>query len=405
MLDLVRVANKPLMKPWARSRRKLLHEVPRPNPVGQLTIDGPDADRILVIGSGLALGLGVDSHDEALAGCLGRSLADLTGRGADVDILTDATMTVNTIGDYLRKVTLRRYDAVVLSLGINESLALMGDRAWKRDLQVVVDTLTAAIAPSARVFVVAVHSIRSIPVYNSRLGGLAEEQAASLNAASAALCSTTERAIFVPLSAVGGADGGRSIRATYEDWATELCDAMFDPLNVARAESAQALSALDEAEVERERQRGVDATGILDTGPEDRFDRIVDMARTLYGTESAAFSVIDRDRQWHKSRSNVADQQVSRVGSFCSITVTDRGPMIVLDALTDDRVSDSPQVTDDPNIRFYAGFPVESPDGSRIGALCVFDPAPRDEADVDPAMLRQLAHLIQAELRVKPTFD
>ena len=79
--------------------------------------------------------------------------------------------------------------------------------------------------------------------------------------------------------------------------------------------------------------------------------------------------------------------------------------MLVLDAQTDSRVATSPQVTGDPKIRFYAGFPVESPTGARIGALCVFDPEPRDEADVDPAMLQQLAHLIQAELRVSPDFD
>ena len=405
MLDLVRVAHKPLMKPWARSRRQLLHEVPRPQPTGQLNIEGPDSDRILVVGAGLALGLGVDSHDDALAGCLGRSLSDLTGRGADIDVLTDPTMTVTSIGDYLDKVTLRRYDAVVLALGVNESLSLKSDRSWRRELSATIDTLLASIAPSARVFVLAVHSIRSIPIFNSRLGGLAEDQAAQLNAASAALCATNERAIFVPLSQRGGSDGGRGIRADYDAWAVELCDMMFDPLNLARAEAAHALGRNDFAEIERERQRGVDASGILDTDPEDRFDRIVDMARALYGTESAAFSVIDRDRQWHKSRSNVQPVEVSRVGSFCSITVQNRGPMLVLDAQTDSRVASSPQVTGDPKIRFYAGFPVESPTGARIGALCVFDPEPRDEADVDPAMLQQLAHLIQAELRVSPDFD
>jgi len=153
---------------------------------------------------------------------------------------------------------------------------------------------------------------------------------------------------------------------------------------------------------ERRRQKAVDDLKILDTPAEDRFDRIVTMARQLYGTESAVFSVIDRDREWHKSRSGNTVEAAERSASFCSVTIRGDDTLIVGDASKDDRFSATAGVTGDPNLRFYAGFPVKAPGGEQIGALCVYDPTPRNVADVDDSMLRQLAHLLEAELRVAP---
>jgi len=404
VLDLQRVALTPLMRSWVRSRAKQFRGIPRPLPVGQSSSDGLDSDRILLVGAGLTVGWGTANHDEALPGRLARALTDLTERGADVDVVSDPLMTVDSVIERLANVTLRRYDAVVLVLGVNEAVSLMAERTWHRKLSVALDSLLADTLSSTRVFVVGVNPIRSVAQFDSRLGDFADAQAAALNAVSESICATHSRAVWIPLTGRSGTAANRDLFADYQRWAEELCDEMYDPLNVARAEGAAALSTIDPETLEQNRQRDLDDLGITDTAPEDRFDRIVSLARSLYGTESAAFSIIDRDRQWHKSRENLV-QQVSRAGSFCSIAIQDRGAMVVLDALKDDRVAQTELVTGDPHIRFYAGFPVESPSGERIGALCVFDPSPREAADVDTAMLRQLAHLIEAELRVKPTFD
>jgi hypothetical protein len=155
-------------------------------------------------------------------------------------------------------------------------------------------------------------------------------------------------------------------------------------------------------EWERKRQKAVDALKILDTPAEDRFDRIVTMARQLYGTESAVFSILDNDREWHKSRSGDTIEQTDRTGSFCSVTIRGADAMIIGDASKDDRFASVAAVAEDPGIRFYAGFPVKAPGGEQIGALCVYDPTPRQASEVDDAMLRQLAHLLEAELRVAP---
>jgi GAF domain-containing protein len=79
-----------------------------------------------------------------------------------------------------------------------------------------------------------------------------------------------------------------------------------------------------------------------------------------------------------------------------------QGPLVVPDALADERFRNNPYVLGEPHIRFYAGFPIESADGERIGALCVFDPEPRAAGDVDLVLLRELALMLQAELRRQP---
>jgi GAF domain-containing protein len=168
-----------------------------------------------------------------------------------------------------------------------------------------------------------------------------------------------------------------------------------------RSEGPRPASA-EPVERERRRQKAVDDLNILDTAPEDRFDRIVTMARQLYGTESAVFSIIDNDREWHKSRSGKTILEAARTSSFCSVTIRGRDSMIVGDASADPRFNETAAVVDDPGIRFYAGYPVKAPGGQQIGALCVYDPKPRDGATVDDSMLRQLAHLLEAELKVAP---
>jgi GAF domain-containing protein len=110
------------------------------------------------------------------------------------------------------------------------------------------------------------------------------------------------------------------------------------------------------------------------------------------------FTVLDRDVQLHVARSNVSVTEVPRSHSFCQHVITQEGGMIVEDATLDQRFHVNPLVTGGPNIRFYAGFPVDSPDGERIGALCIFDSSPRPAGEVDLALLREFAVLVQNEL-------
>jgi len=250
---------------------------------------------------------------------------------------------------------------------------------------------------------------RSIPVFDSPLGDLADAHARRLNRATSVICADIPRADFVPLEGAPLPDSGRyRSPEVYSHWAGLLAASMVPALEAERfafAREATPIVSKDAVTREAMRQHAVDRLGILDTAPEERYDRIADLARIMFGTRSAAVTVIDRDRQWHKARVSLDPDEVPRSSSFCTVTIQGPEPMVVADAMLDERFRESPLVVGEPHIRFYAGFPIESPSGERIGALCVFDPEPRPDGQVDLVLLRELALMVQRELRHPPRTD
>ena len=164
------------------------------------------------------------------------------------------------------------------------------------------------------------------------------------------------------------------------------------------------IPSLDDPE-ELRRQQAVDALGIVESPPEERFDRIVNMAKSLYHTQAAAFSLVDRDREWMKSCVGYPAADISRERSFCSVTIQQDEPLFVGDATLDPRFSSHPGVLGAPHVRFYYGVPVRDRDGEKIGALCVIDTVPRDRSTVDESQLLMLAQLIQFELNMTPSYS
>jgi diguanylate cyclase (GGDEF)-like protein len=138
---------------------------------------------------------------------------------------------------------------------------------------------------------------------------------------------------------------------------------------------------------------------ILDTPPEERFDRLTRVARRLFDTPIALMSLVDADRQWFKSRPGLDFPQTPREHSFCAHAILAEGVFVVPDAMLDDRFRESPLVTSFPEIRFYAGCPVRAPDGSALGTLCVIDHEPRDVQEGDVDALRDLAGMAEQELK------
>ncbi|WP_241979163.1 MULTISPECIES: GAF domain-containing protein [Cryobacterium] len=120
----------------------------------------------------------------------------------------------------------------------------------------------------------------------------------------------------------------------------------------------------------------------------------------MFGTQSAARTVIDHDRQWHKARICVADAELPRSSSFCAVTIPHTSATVIPDTLLDERFRSNPLVVGEPKIRFYAGFPLESRSGEFIGAPCVFDTEPRSAETVDLVLLRELALMAQRELAI-----
>jgi len=116
---------------------------------------------------------------------------------------------------------------------------------------------------------------------------------------------------------------------------------------------------------------------VLDTPPDEAFDALVEAASIVCGTPIALVSLVDESRQWFKANRGLEGAtQTPRDIAFCSHTILDSDIFEVPDAALDARFDDNPLVTGDPNIRFYAGMPIELLDGSRVGTLCVIDSVP-----------------------------
>ncbi len=131
------------------------------------------------------------------------------------------------------------------------------------------------------------------------------------------------------------------------------------------------------------------ALAILDTPPEPRFDRIVELACHIFGVPMAAIGLVDEGRQWFKARRGIALGEIARDASFCAQTILGDEPLVIADAASDPRFASHPLVVGPPGIRFYAGTPITI-DGHHVGSLCVLD---RREQRPSRDMLRCLTDL------------
>ena len=142
------------------------------------------------------------------------------------------------------------------------------------------------------------------------------------------------------------------------------------------------------------------ALHMLDSLPEERFDRITRIARRLFQVPIALVSLVDMSRQFFKSRQGLATSETSRRVSFCAHAILQKDIFLVPDALEDPRFHDNPLVTGEPFIRFYAGFPLIGPNGHAVGAFCLIDNHPRKLDAGELATLRELGHWAQIELNL-----
>lgn len=154
----------------------------------------------------------------------------------------------------------------------------------------------------------------------------------------------------------------------------------------------------DIPEDEEARLASLNSLGILDTLPEERFDRLTRMAKRLFGVPIALVSLVDEDRQWFKSSVGLDTSETPRDISFCGHAILGSETFIIADASKDERFADNPLVSDAPDIRFYAGCPLRSVDGSKLGTLCVIDQKPRSISDDDLEILQDLATMVEREL-------
>ncbi len=148
---------------------------------------------------------------------------------------------------------------------------------------------------------------------------------------------------------------------------------------------------------EAERLRTLRKLHLLDTPPEERFDRITRIAQRLFDVPIALVTFVDADRQWFKSRQGLDVKETPRDVSFCAHAIHGDELFIIPDASRDERFAGNPLVLGEPGIRFYAGAPLAAPDGRKVGTLCLIDRRPRELTSEQKTALRDLADLAQGE--------
>lgn len=157
-------------------------------------------------------------------------------------------------------------------------------------------------------------------------------------------------------------------------------------------------------ENERQRLEAVQRLGILDTQPEERFDRLTTAARQQLHAPISTISIIDQDREWYKSCQGVGLKEGARDISFCGHAMLSSHVFIVEDTLQDPRFADNPNVIGGQKIRFYAGVALHDQQTHLpVGVLCIKDYQPRQMSAADIDILLQLAAQAEAELNRQPS--
>jgi diguanylate cyclase (GGDEF)-like protein len=152
---------------------------------------------------------------------------------------------------------------------------------------------------------------------------------------------------------------------------------------------------------ELQRLRDLERQGVLDHPGDEHFDRLVTLTARVLDAPIALISLVDRDRQWFLARHGLEIQETPRPMAFCAHAIAGDDTLVVPDASQDQRFNTNPLVIADPNIRFYAGTPLQSREGHNLGTLCVVDREPRQFGPKQVTLLEELAQLVLRELELR----
>jgi diguanylate cyclase (GGDEF)-like protein len=164
------------------------------------------------------------------------------------------------------------------------------------------------------------------------------------------------------------------------------------------------VTATAKAADETQALRALTTACVLDTLPEERFDRIVRLACRALDVPMAVVSLVDRERHWLKSGAGVDSGESRHWISLCDRSALDRsGPVVVADATLNPQFAGHPLVVGPPHIRFFAGQCIRGPDGSQVGSLCLIDRVPRTLSAADALVLTDLAAMVDREISLLET--
>lgn len=156
---------------------------------------------------------------------------------------------------------------------------------------------------------------------------------------------------------------------------------------------------------EDERLKKLDEYNIMDSAPELVFDEITELAAQILDCPISFIDFINEDRQWFKSKYGLPEDiiETPRDVAICATTICQNDLLLVSDLSQDQRFSNLPGISTEPNFRFYAGMPLITPSGHAVGAICTVDFESKELSDNQKESIRRLSHQVVTQLELRRT--
>ena len=379
------------LRAWYAFRMLRMRSLTQPKDVPAVRSGEPTADRILLIGNGPSHGWGVVTHQLALTGQLADAVAARTGRACDADLIGAESMNVRSALAWVGDRDLRGDDCVVLVVGFNDALRFTPVATWEREMRRLIDGISGRLRHESAMVVVGIPPVSSFSSYGSLAARLSDQHRLKLNAATKQIA----RIRGIDYLELPLPKGAGSTDAVYREFAGRISIDVASKLLTARSVPTPRAP-------QRDKVWDWSGTGaIIEAarhGGEADLRRLAEKAQKSFGVELAVVSLVDGDRLYHGTNTDVMPVSVPLELSFCRYTVESGEPVIIPDTGRDPRFADNPLV-DVSFINFYAGYPLRATDGHVIGSFCLQGSQPRRESSIAMDLLRQLAMEAQEVLR------
>ncbi len=300
----------------------------------------------------------------------------------------------------LRGMRLNRYDAVLVVLGERYATAGVPEGKWEILFASLAHALLSQTATGAPIFVWDAAQV-SHTLGIDRHDRATSERANRLGAITEQTCALTQRiryrTLVEPLQP--REVGSRFAPDTYEEWADNIVSRLYPQLVEADGilGRGSARANRDRPEDERLRQRALDSMRLA-PDPDGLMDAIVRQLRLMFGTSGAHINIIDGPVQWQKATTAAHPQTSPREITACTHAIQSDQLTLINDTENGARLAGSPLFRGPDAIRFYAGYPIRSCDGHRIGMLCITDTKPRAMQPGELTSLRDFANRVEQEL-------
>ncbi|MGT2425592.1 hypothetical protein [Amnibacterium kyonggiense] len=338
------------------------------------------------------MGRGLDDHESGLPGRIADQIVEQTSRGVQLDVIVERDPTAPSALALLQALRPRRFDAVIVLLG-DEAGHRPGVDQWRGAMVGLAKVLQQSTSDGAGLFVydtsLAMHAL------GHGTAGIRAERHQRFVSVTEEICGLTDRLRFAELRLLVGAaaaSSGRLAESTWVDWAELIVTRLRPALDRLQAlgPSESPRHYRNRAQDERFRQRAVDALRLHRDDPDDELMRALHRVRSRYRTAHASLTIIDGDLQWFKA-STEGPRTGARQQAFCDFAIRSDELTLINDTWLDPRTRANPLAQGADAIRFYAGFPVHSIDGYRIGMVCVYGPTPRTLRPSELDALRESA--------------